>query len=147
MKSNEILSAAAAAIGGFLGYFIGGLDGALYALMTFVAADYLTGVFAAIVRKELSSEIGAKGILKKAAIFIIVGVGNLADIHLLGNGSMLRTALIFFYAANELVSLTENCAAIGLPVPQFLRDALAQLKKKSGEKPTDGKDGNDHESS
>ena len=148
MKVSEIWSAVqatSAALGAALGYFIGGLDGALYALIAFVIADYVTGVFAAFIRRELSSEVGAKGILKKVTIFIVIGVGNLADIHLLGDGSALRTATIFFYAANELVSLIENCADIGLPVPQVIRDALAQIKRKSGEKP-DRKDDNDHES-
>ena len=117
----------------------------LYALIAFVVADYITGVFSAFIRKELSSEVGARGILKKATIFIIVGVGNLSDTHLLGGGSALRTALVFFYAANEMVSLTENCAIIGLPVPQVLRNALAQIKNKSGEKPeNNGKDDNDN---
>ena len=149
MKATEIWSvvqAASAAIGAALGYFIGGLDGALYALIAFVCADYLTGVFAAFIRKELSSEIGAKGILKKVTIFIVIGVGNLADIYLLNDGSALRTATIFFYAANELVSLIENCATIGLPVPQVIRDALTQIKRKSGEKPEENrKDDNENE--
>jgi len=145
MKAMEIWGAVqgvAAAIGAFLGWFVGGLDGALYALIAFVVADYITGVFAAFIRKELSSEIGAKGIIKKVTIFIIVGIGNLADMYLLGGGTALRTALVFFYAANELVSLTENCAVIGLPVPQVLRDALKQIKKKSGEKSEDEKGDN-----
>jgi toxin secretion/phage lysis holin len=136
MKSTAVWSAAqcaAAAIGAFLGFYIGEPSGALYALIAFVCADYVTGCMAAFVRKELSSEVGARGIVKKATIFIIIGVGNLADAHLLGGGQALRTALIFFYAANELVSLAENSSVIGLPVPKFLTDALAQIRKKSGE--------------
>jgi toxin secretion/phage lysis holin len=148
MRATEIWSAAqgiAAALGAFLGWFIGGLDGALYALVAFTAADYLTGVFAAFIRKELSSEVGAKGIIKKLTIYIIVGIGHLTDQYMLGGGTALRTALVFFYAANELVSLAENCAVIGLPVPNFLIDALAQIKSKSGEKSDkNGKDGNNH---
>ena len=138
MKTFDIWNAiqvVAASIGGFIGWFIGGLSGAIYALIAFVVADYITGVFAAFIRKELSSEVGAKGIIKKVTIFIVVGIGNLADIYLLGDGSALRTALIFFYAANELMSLVENCYVIGLPIPKILQDALIQIKKKSGETP------------
>jgi toxin secretion/phage lysis holin len=125
------ISVALAAVGGFLGWFLGGLDGALYALFAFTVADYITGVFSAYIRKELSSEVGAKGIVKKVTIYIIVGIGHLADVHLLGGGNALRTALIFFYAANELVSLVENSAVIGLPIPQALKDTLTQLREKS----------------
>ena len=120
-----------AAIGGFIGYFVGGLDKLLYALIVFVAVDYATGILRAIVENKLSSRIGARGIVKKVTIFLIVGVGNIADIYLLGNGSALRTAVICFYAANEGLSLLENTVAIGLPVPDKLKRALAQLHSKS----------------
>jgi len=117
-----------AAIGGLLGWYLGGLDGFLYALIAFVAVDYITGVLRAIVEKKLSSRIGAHGIAKKVAIFLVVGVGHLIDIYLLGGeGAALRTAVIFFYIANEGVSLLENATAIGLPVPDKLKGALAQL--------------------
>jgi len=142
MKAETIWNAVqggAAAVGAFIGWFVGGIDGALYALIAFTVADYITGVFAAFIRKELSSEVGAKGIIKKLTIYIIVGIGHLADVYLLGGGMALRTALVFFYAANELVSLIENSAVIGLPIPQVLKDALAQVKKKSGETGDDTK--------
>jgi len=126
---------AVAAVGGFLGWFVGGLDGLLYALIAFTIADYVTGFLAAFIRKELSSEVGAKGIAKKVTIYVIIGIGHLTDAYLLGGGSALRTALIFFYAANELVSLIENSAVIGLPIPKVLKDALSQIKNKSGENP------------
>jgi len=126
---------AVAAVGGFLGWFVGGLDGLLYALIAFTIADYVTGFLAAFVRKELSSEVGAKGIAKKVTIYVIIGIGHLTDAYLLGGGSALRTALIFFYAANELVSLIENSAVIGLPIPSVLKNALTQIRNKSGEKP------------
>jgi toxin secretion/phage lysis holin len=125
-----------AAVGGFLGWFLGGMDGFLYALIAFVVVDYLTGVMRAVVEKQLSSRIGAHGIVKKVAIFLIVGVAHLVDLYLLGNGEALRTAVIFFYISNEGISLLENAAAIGLPVPEKLKDALAQLhskKDKDGE--------------
>jgi len=120
-----------AGIGGFLGWYLGGLDGFLYALIAFVAVDYITGVLRAIVEKQLSSRIGAHGIAKKVAIFLVVGIGHLIDFYLLGSdGAPLRTAVIFFYIANEGVSLLENATAIGLPVPDKLKDVLAQLHGK-----------------
>jgi len=120
-----------AGLGGFLGWYLGGLDGFLYALIAFVAVDYITGVLRAIVEKQLSSRIGAHGIAKKVAIFLVVGIGHLIDFYLLGSdGAPLRTAVIFFYIANEGVSLLENATAIGLPVPDKLKDVLAQLHGK-----------------
>lgn len=122
------IQAAIAAIGGTLGWFLGGLDGFLYALIAFVVADYITGVLRAIVEKKLSSRIGAHGIAKKVVLFLVVGIGHLIDTYLLsGTGAPLRTAVIFFYIANEGVSLLENATAIGLPVPEKLKDILAQL--------------------
>jgi toxin secretion/phage lysis holin len=129
-----LLNSVFAAVGGFLGFFVGGLDGLLYALIVFVAVDYITGVLRAIVEKNLSSRIGAHGIVKKVAIFLIVGVANMADVHLLNDGSALRTAVIFFYCSNEGISLLENAAVLGLPTPPFLREALAQIKKRSDRK-------------
>lgn len=113
--------------GGFLGWFLGGLDGFLYALVAFVVIDYLTGVMCAIVDKKLSSDVGFKGLFRKILIFVMVGVGHLIDTQVIGNGSVLRTAVIFFYLSNEGVSLLENAAYLGLPIPQKLRDVLAQL--------------------
>jgi toxin secretion/phage lysis holin len=123
------------AIGGTLGWYLGGLDGFLYALIAFVAVDYITGVLRAIVEKKLSSRIGAHGIAKKVALFLVVGIGHLIDTHLLGGtGAPLRTAVIFFYIANEGVSLLENATAIGLPVPEKLKDVLAGLHGKDEQK-------------
>lgn len=116
--------------GGFFGWFLGGLDGFLYALIAFVVIDYITGVMCAAVDKTLSSEVGFKGICRKVLIFALVGVGNILDVHVLGQGSVLRTAVIFFYLSNEGVSLLENAAHLGLPVPAKLKDILAQLHKK-----------------
>ena len=116
-----------AGIGGFLGWFLGGMDGLIYALIGFVVCDYISGVLRAVVEKKLSSRIGAHGIIKKVVIFLIVGVAHLADVYLLHDGDALRTAVIFFYISNEGISLLENAAVIGLPVPTRLKDALAQL--------------------
>ena len=115
------------AVGGWLGYFLGGCDGLVYALILFVAADYVTGVMCAAVDKRLSSEIGFKGICKKVLIFVLVGLANILDVQIIGTGSVLRTAVIFFYISNEGVSLLENAAHLGLPVPEKLKDILQQL--------------------
>ena len=123
-----------AAIGGFLGAYLGGLDGFLYALIAFVTVDYITGVLRAIVEKQLSSRIGAKGIVQKVAIFLVVGICHLIDLYLLeGLGMPLRTAVLFFYIANEGVSILENATAIGLPVPEKLKEVLTLLHEKDGE--------------
>ena len=120
-----------AAFGGFLGWFWGGFDGFLYALIVFVVLDYFTGLLAAGVRRELSSEIGFKGIAKKACIFILVGLANIVDTQVIGNGSAIRTAVIFFYLSNEGLSILENSAIIGLPVPEKLKDMLLQLTEEA----------------
>lgn len=120
------------ALGGFLGWFVGGFDGFLYALVALMVADYITGVMCAIVNKILSSEVGFRGIFKKVLIFVLVGIGHIIDTHLIGDGSVLRTATIFFYCSNEGVSMLENAARLGLPIPEKLKDILAQLHNKGG---------------
>ena len=117
-----------AAIGGVLGMFFGNMDGAITALICFVAVDYITGIMKAIKNKQLSSEVGFSGIARKIVIFLLVGVGNIIDAHLIKNGSTIRTAVIFFYIANEGISLLENTTELGLPYPQKLKDVLSQLK-------------------
>ena len=115
------------AVGGWLGWFLGGCDGLLYALIAFVVIDYVTGVMAAVVDHKLSSEVGFKGIFKKVLIFLLVGIGHILDTHVIGSGSVLRTAVIFFYLSNEGVSLIENAAHLGLPIPEKLKSVLEQL--------------------
>ena len=116
-----------AAVGGWLGYFLGGCDGLLYALIAFVVIDYITGVMCAISDKTLSSEVGFKGICRKVLIFLLVGIGNIIDVQVLGSPGVLRTAVIFFYLSNEGISLIENAAHLGLPVPDKLKAVLEQL--------------------
>ena len=116
-----------AAIGGWLGYFLGGCDGLLIALVAFVAIDYITGVMCAVADHTLSSEVGFKGIARKVLIFLLVGIGHILDTQVIGSGSVLRTAVIFFYISNEGVSLVENAAHLGLPIPEKLKDVLEQL--------------------
>lgn len=124
--------AAIAAAGGGLGYFLGGWDGFLYALLAFVVIDYITGLMCAILDKKLSSEVGFRGIFKKVLIFSLVAIGNIVDQSVIGEGSVIRTAVIFFYLSNEGVSILENAAHIGLPVPQKLKNILEQLHNRDG---------------
>ena len=121
-----------AAVGGWLGYFVGGCDGLLYALIAFVVIDYITGVLCAISDKNLSSAVGFKGICRKVLIFVLVGIGNLVDVYVLGEGGALRTAVIFFYLSNEGISFLENAGHLGLPIPEKLKDVLEQLHDKGG---------------
>ena len=116
-----------AAVGGGIGWFFGELDGFFYALLAFVVIDYLTGVMCAIADRNLSSEVGFRGIFRKVLIFVMVGAGHILDAQVIGSGDALRTAVIFFYISNEGVSLLENAAHIGLPVPEKLKEVLAQL--------------------
>lgn len=114
-------------VGGWLGYFLGGCDGLLFALVVFVAMDYITGVMCAAADQKLSSEVGFKGICRKVLIFMMVGIANVLDVQIIGNGSVLRTAVIFFYLSNEGVSLLENAGHLGLPIPSRLKAVLEQL--------------------
>lgn len=125
-----------AAIGGWLGWVFGGLDGFVYALLGFVVLDYITGVMCAIVEKKLSSEVGFRGIFKKITIFAMVAVGHMVDTHIIGpvgtvgDYAAIRTAVIFFYMSNEGLSMLENASRLGLPVPKKPKDALAALRRK-----------------
>lgn len=120
------------AVGGWLGYFLGGCDGLLIALVVFAVVDYITGVMCAVADKELSSEVGFKGICRKVLIFILVGIANILDVQVIGTGSILRTAVIFFYLSNEGVSLLENAGHLGLPIPEKLKLVLEQLHDRAG---------------
>ena len=133
MKSIWIsLQVAFSALGGFLGWYLGGVDGFLYALIAFVLVDYITGVMCAIADKKLSSAVGFKGICRKVLIFVLVGIGNLVDVYVLGQEGVLRTAVIFFYLSNESISFLENAGRLGLPIPAKLKDVLEQLHNKGG---------------
>lgn len=126
------------AVGGWLGWFLGGCDGLLYTLIAFAVVDYVTGVMCAITDKRLTSKVGFKGICRKVLMFLLVGIANILDMQVIGAGSVLRTAIIFFYISNEGVSLLENSARLGLPIPQKMKDVLAQLHDRSEK-------GDDHE--
>ena len=128
-----------AAVGGWLGYYLGGCDGLLLALVAFAAADYLTGVMCAVSARKLSSNVGFKGICRKVLIFLLVGTANILDVHVIGTGSVLRTAVIFFYISNEGVSLLENAAHLGLPVPEKIKAVLEQLHDRAEKTETEEK--------
>lgn len=125
----EAAQYAFAALGGALGAVMGGFDGFLYALVVFVVVDYITGLMAAAVEKKLSSEVGFKGIFRKVVIFCLVAVGHIVDTHVIREGSVLRTAVIFFYLSNEGISILENAARTGLPIPEKLKAVLEQLRE------------------
>ena len=127
------------AVGGWLGYFLGGCDGLLYALIAFVVIDYITGVMCAIISRELSSAVGFKGIFRKVMIFLLVGIANIIDVQVIGTGAVLRTAVIFFYISNEGVSLLENAGHLGLPIPEKIKTVLEQLHDRA----ENGKEGNE----
>lgn len=132
----SVIQAVFVAIGGWLGWFLGGCDGLLYTLIAFAVVDYITGVMCAIADKKLTSKVGFKGICRKVLMFLLVGISNILDVQVIGTGSILRTAIIFFYISNEGVSLLENSAHLGLPIPQKMKDVLEQLHDRSekGEK-------------
>ena len=128
-----------AGIGGWLGYFLGGFDCLLYALVAFVVVDYITGVMCAIVDKNLSSSVGFKDICRKVLIFTLVGIAHILDANVIGDGSVLRTAVIFFYLSNEGVSLLENASHLGLPIPEKMKDILEQLHNRADDTESEGK--------
>ncbi len=131
------------AVGGWIGWFLGGVDGMMIALIVLMALDYVSGVMCAIEDKKLSSTVGFKGIAKKVLILMLVGVANILDVHVVGNGAVLRCAVICFYLSNEGLSLLENAAYLGLPIPDKRREILAQLHERSKKeaKPTDKGEG------
>ena len=119
------------AVGGWLGYFLGGCDGLLIALVVFVVADYITGVMCAVTDRKLNSEVGFKGICRKVVIFMLVGIAHVIDVTVIATGSVLRTAVTFFYLSNEGVSLLENAGHLGLPIPETLKEVLEQLHERA----------------
>ncbi len=138
-KIWRCFQAALSAVGAGLGWFLGDIDGVLLALVAFVVMDYITGVIAAGIKHELSSEVGFKGIARKVAIFIVVGIANVLDVQIIGKGAVLRTATIFFYISNEGLSIIENAGEIGVPIPSPLKKMLKQLREESEKDKEDGK--------
>lgn len=127
-------------LGGWIGYFLGGCDGLIIALASFVAVDYVTGLMCAVSDKRLSSKASFRGICRKVLIFTLVGVANIIDIQVIRTGSVLRTAVLFFYLSNEGISLLENAAHLGLPIPKKLKEVLEQLHDKHNKEEDDNHD-------
>ena len=115
--------------GAVIGQIFGAMDGLFFALLTFIILDYITGVINAIIEKKLNSEVGFRGILKKITIFLLVAMGNLIDVYILKIGASVRTSIIFFYIANEGISILENVSKIGIPIPEKLQAVLEQINK------------------
>ncbi len=130
-KIQIIIDSIAGAVGAVLGFMYGEVTGLFWALIAFMALDYITGVVVAIIEKRLSSEVGFRGLAKKFLILVFVAVGHIADTYILGGTPAAMSAVMLFYMANEGISIIENAAALGLPVPKKLKDIMAQLKKES----------------
>lgn len=132
MNNINYIKGVVVSVGTGLTWFFGTWDTALAVLVCFMVLDYVTGLLRAYVNKEVSSSVGLKGIARKAVIFVVLIVAVLLD-RLLNTGNwVFRTLICYFYIANESISLLENCAGLGLPIPEKLKEALAQLKE--GEK-------------
>lgn len=129
MQAYDWFRPVVAAVGAALSYLFGGWNALLGVLLAFVVADYVTGVMAAAVDGRLNSAVGMRGIAKKVLIFLIVALAHLAD-TVLGDNSMIRDAAIFWYLANELLSIVENAGRIGVPIPPAISRAVEILRGK-----------------
>lgn len=130
-KIQIIIDSIAGAVGAVLGFMYGEVSGLFWALIAFMALDYITGVIVAIIEKRLSSEVGFRGLAKKFLILVFVAVGHIADTYILGGTPAAMSAVMLFYIANEGISIIENAAALGLPVPKKLTSIMEQIKNKS----------------
>ncbi len=130
-KIQIIIDSIAGAVGAVLGFMYGEVSGLFWALIAFMALDYITGVIVAIIEKRLSSEVGFRGLAKKFLILVFVAVGHIADTYILGGTPAAMSAVMLFYIANEGISIIENAAALGLPVPKKLTNIMEQIKNKS----------------
>ncbi len=129
MKFDMIIKTVSGAVGAVIGFLYGEITGLFIAIIALMALDYVTGILCGIAAKALSSETGFKGLVKKLMVLVIIAVGHLIDTYIIGTGSALMTAVILFFAANEGISILENAAKLGLPIPKKLRDILEQLRK------------------
>lgn len=130
-KIQIIIDSIAGAVGAVLGFMYGEVNGLFWALIAFMALDYVTGVIVAIIEKRLSSEVGFRGLAKKFLILVFVAVGHIVDTYILGGTPAAMSAVMLFYIANEGISIIENAAALGLPVPKKLTNIMEQIKNKS----------------
>lgn len=130
---KQFINSVLAAIATGAVYLFGGFDVALNCLLIAIVLDYITGIIKAYIKKELSSEVGLKGILKKVGVLIVVMLGVLVD-RVTGNTGAVRTLVIYYFVANEGLSIIENLGAAGVPIPAKLKKALKALKKESNKK-------------
>lgn len=130
---KEFINITSGTIATTLLYFLGGWDIALQVLLIVVVLDYITGIAKAIYNKKMNSTVGLKGIIKKVGYFIIVAVAVILD-RITGNTGAIRTLVIYFFVANEGISILENWGGMGLPLPQKLTDTLEQLKNDNNSK-------------
>jgi len=132
MELDEFVKWLSAEFFALAGFFWGGMDGLLTALLVFMVLDYVSGVIIAYKEKRLSSEIGFWGLVKKCMVLALVTVGHFMDLHVLGgSSSMFRSGVVGFFLANEGLSILENAGKLGVPLPDFLKKALEQLKNNS----------------
>lgn len=135
---KEFICAAIAGLGTFLTFIFGDWDVALQCLVIAVALDYISGVIKAFINKELSSKIGVKGLLKKVGVFVIVALAVLID-KITGESGAVRTLVIYYFVANEGLSIVENLGEAGLPIPDVIKKALKSLKNEAKGKKHDKK--------
>ncbi|MGN0650032.1 MAG: holin family protein [Oscillospiraceae bacterium] len=133
MRWDTIIKSVSGAIGAVVGFMFGEVNGLFVAIIALMVLDYITGILCAIITKTLSSEVGFRGLVKKFVILIVIAVGHLVDAYVVGTGSAVMSAVMLFFAANEGISILENAAILGLPIPKKLKDVLEQLKDKDGE--------------
>ena len=129
MRFDTIIKTTSGAVGAVIGFLYGEITGLFIAIIALMALDYVTGILCGIAAKALSSEVGFRGLVKKLMVLVIIAVGHLIDTYIIGTGSALMTAVILFFAANEGISILENAAKRGLPIPKKLKDILEQLRK------------------
>ena len=127
---KEFICAAIAGLGTFLSFVFGDWDVALQCLIIAIAIDYISGIIKAFINKELSSKIGVKGLLKKVGVLLIVALATLID-KITGETGMVRTLVIYYFVANEGLSVIENLGEAGLPIPDVIKKALKSLKNES----------------
>jgi toxin secretion/phage lysis holin len=130
-KIQIIIDSIAGAVGAVLGFMYGEVTGLFWTLIAFMALDYISGVIVAIIEKRLLSEVGFRGLAKKFLILVFVAVGHIADTYILGGTPAAMSAVMLFYIANEGISIIENAAALGLPVPKKLTSIMEQIRNKS----------------
>lgn len=131
-KLGSIYNGILAVLGAIFGFLFGDMQGCLIALLCFIILDFITGVCTGIVEKNLSSEVAWRGIIRKLMEILIVSAAHIFDKYICGSGDIILTAVCFLFISTEGISLLENAARLGVPIPKKLVEALSQLKIKAG---------------